>query len=182
MHRRLFLLAVTSLMIFATTFATVDLMSPESGVGRAFGSSGEALNLQDQTATKLKSNQRCLSARRAECQRAGEENKAPEAEFKVSAQKITLPCKEGETDQTCTPSDSQQVQLQTNATDTDGDTLSFTYSTTGGTIKGEGPEAKWDLTGARPGAYTATVEVDDACGCVTFSTVKVEVARCPDCK
>ncbi len=125
--------------------------------------------------------------RGADCQRAGEANTAPEAELAASAEKITLRCKEGSTDQNCTPSPDQKVQLSTSATDADGDTLSYTFSTTGGTItggttEGKGSKVTWDLTDAQPGTYTATVEVDDTCGCIAFSSVKVEVARCPDCR
>ena len=78
----------------------------------------------------------------------------------------------------CTPT-SSQVQLSANATDPDGDTLLYTYSTTGGRIVGDGPNATLDLTGVAPGTYTVTVEVDDGCGCVAFSTTEVTVERCP---
>jgi hypothetical protein len=77
------------------------------------------------------------------------------------------------------PSNSQ-VQLTTTATDPDGDTLLYTYTTTGGRIVGEGPNVTLDLTGVQPGSYTVTAEVDDGCGCVAFSTTTVNVAACPD--
>ena len=82
-------------------------------------------------------------------------------------------------DPACTPT-SQQVALSTQATDPDGDTLLYTYSTTGGTITGSGPNATLDLTGAQPGTYTVTVEVDDGCGCVAFSTTtgRIELTAC----
>ena len=32
-----------------------------------------------------------------------------------------------------------------------------------------------------PGTYTASVEVDDGCGCITSSSTSVTVANCPDC-
>jgi len=79
----------------------------------------------------------------------------------------------------CTPT-SSSVQLAASATDPDGDTLLYTWSTTGGRITGDGPNVAWDLSGVAPGTYTATVEVDDGCGCVAFSstTVTVEACRC----
>jgi len=72
-----------------------------------------------------------------------------------------------------------QVQLTTNASDPDGDTLLYTYSVTGGRIVGEGPNVSWDLSGVQPGTYTSTVEVDDGCGCVAFSSTTVNVTECP---
>ncbi len=71
-----------------------------------------------------------------------------------------------------------QVQLTTNASDPDGDTLLYTYSVTGGRIVGEGPNVSWDLSGVQPGTYTSTVEVDDGCGCVAFSSTTVNVTEC----
>jgi hypothetical protein len=68
------------------------------------------------------------------------------------------------------------------ATDPDGDTLLYTYSTTGGRITGEGATVTWDLSGLAPGTYTASVEVDDGCGCISFSSTTVTIANCPDCK
>ncbi len=76
------------------------------------------------------------------------------------------------------PPDSR-VQLTASANDPDGDTLLYTWSTTGGRIVGDGPNVAWDLAGVQPGTYSATVEVDDGCGCVAFSTTSVNVAACP---
>jgi hypothetical protein len=73
------------------------------------------------------------------------------------------------------------VALTANANDPDGDTLLYTYNTTGGRITGEGPNVSWDLTGVQPGTYTATVEVDDGCGCVSFSSTTATVAACTGC-
>src|SRR5205085_11676274 len=36
-------------------------------------------------------------------------------------------------------------------------------------------------TGVQPGTYTSTVEVDDGCGCVAFSSTTVTVAGCTGC-
>jgi hypothetical protein len=103
--------------------------------------------------------------------------------FAASSASITLPCPNpGETSDTCTPSNSQQVQLATGATDPDGDTLLYSYTVTGGRITGEGANVTWDLTGASPGTYTATVEVDDGCGCIAFQSTSVTVAACTGCE
>src|SRR5205085_1059515 len=70
------------------------------------------------------------------------------------------------------------VALSATATDPDGDTLLYTWSTTGGRVTGDGPNATLDLTGASPGTYTVTVEVDDGCGCVAFTSTTVTVNVC----
>jgi hypothetical protein len=70
------------------------------------------------------------------------------------------------------------VQLAANATDPDGDTLLYTWSTTGGRITGDGANVTWDLSGVQPGTYTASVDVDDGCGCIAFSSTTVTVERC----
>ena len=73
------------------------------------------------------------------------------------------------------------VGLTANATDPDGDTLLYTYTVSGGRVTGEGANVSWDLSGVGPGKYTATVEVDDGCGCISFSSTEVTIAGCPDC-
>ena len=109
-------------------------------------------------------------------------NQPPTVNLTASTARVVLAaeCAAGQIpDPACTPTGSPTVQLSANATDPDGDTLLYTYSTTGGTIRGDGPNATLDLTGVGPGTYTVTVEVDDGCGCVAFSTTTVTVERCP---
>ena len=83
---------------------------------------------------------------------------------------------------TCPTTPTTSVGLTTTATDPDGDTLLYTYSVTGGRITGDGANATWDLSGLAPGTYTASVEVDDGCGCVSFSSTTVTIAECADCR
>ncbi len=56
------------------------------------------------------------------------------------------------------------VSLHVNASDPDNDTLTYTYSATGGTVEGTGAEARWTTTGLAVGTYTATAKVDDGKG------------------
>ncbi len=109
-------------------------------------------------------------------------NQAPTVTLSASSTSIILPCPPGRLPR-CDPgpSASQQVQLTANATDPDGDTLLYTYNVSGGRITGEGPNVTWDLTGVQPGTYTANVEVDDGCGCISFASVTVTVADCSQC-
>lgn len=70
------------------------------------------------------------------------------------------------------------AELTTEAVDPDGDELKYTYSATGGRIKGDGQNVTWDLTGLAPGTYTVSVEFDDQCGCVGFTSLNVTVEKC----
>ncbi|HXI22649.1 MAG TPA: hypothetical protein VNG71_02160 [Pyrinomonadaceae bacterium] len=109
-------------------------------------------------------------------------NQPPTVTLAASSSTITLPCAAGTHSSGACPSGaSSSVQLTANATDPDGDTLLYTYSTTGGRVSGQGGTATWDLSGLGPGTYTASVDVDDGCGCITSSTTTVTIASCSDC-
>lgn len=71
------------------------------------------------------------------------------------------------------------VAISATASDPDGDTLTYKWTTTGGRIVGEGANVSFDSTGLAPGEYTITCEVDDGCGCVAFDTKTVRVETCP---
>ncbi|MDT7602394.1 MAG: hypothetical protein QOF61_391 [Acidobacteriota bacterium] len=108
-------------------------------------------------------------------------NNPPTVTVSASQARVTLAAQcspDQMPDPNCTASGST-VSLTANATDPDGDTLLFTWSTTGGRITGDGPNVTWDLSGVAPGSYTASVEVDDGCGCIAYSSTTVVVDRCP---
>ena len=67
------------------------------------------------------------------------------------------------------------INLWASANDPDDNNLLFTYTSTGGRITSEGHMAVLDLLGPTSGTYTTTVEVDDGCGCVTFSSATVTI-------
>ena len=107
-------------------------------------------------------------------------NQPPTVSVTAASSTVTLAAECGSGQRpvaTCTPT-SPTVALSANATDPDGDTLLYTWSTTGGKISGDGPNATLDMSGAAPGTYTVTVEVDDGCGCIAFNTTTVTVNRC----
>jgi hypothetical protein len=109
-------------------------------------------------------------------------NQPPTVNLTASSSRVVLAadCGSGQgPNPNCTPT-STSVQLAANATDPDGDTLLYTYTTSGGRIVGDGPNATLDLSGVAPGTYTVSVEVDDGCGCIAFSSTTVTVERC-DC-
>lgn len=107
-------------------------------------------------------------------------NQPPTVTLSAGTSTITLPCDPPYITQ-CPLSNNQNVDLTANASDPDGDTLLYTYTTTGGRISGDGARVAWDLAGAQPGTYTATVEVDDGCGCVSFSSTTVTIEKCTRC-
>ncbi|HYE13056.1 MAG TPA: hypothetical protein VD968_01290 [Pyrinomonadaceae bacterium] len=110
-------------------------------------------------------------------------NQPPTVTLSASSSRVVLPAECATTEEPCagcTPTAST-VSLSASATDPDGDTLLYTYTTTGGRITGDGPNATLDLTGVAPGTYTVTVEVDDGCGCIAFNSTTVTVERCTCC-
>src|SRR5205823_5953987 len=109
-------------------------------------------------------------------------NQPPTVSLTAASSRVVLPA-ECTADQIPDPncaSTAATVALSATATDPDGDTLLYTWSTTGGKVTGDGPNVAWDLSGAAPGTYTATVEVDDGCGCISYANTSVTVTAC-DC-
>ena len=72
-----------------------------------------------------------------------------------------------------------KVQLSATASDPDGDTLLYSWTSTGGRIVGDGTATVFDTAGLAPGDYTITVEVNDGCGCVAFDSKTIRVTECP---
>lgn len=74
-----------------------------------------------------------------------------------------------------------RLQLRANARSPEGRALRYRWRSTGGRVEGDGPTPSWDLTGVRPGVYTATVEVDSSIGaegCMAFASAIVYVNEC----
>ncbi len=73
----------------------------------------------------------------------------------------------------------EKVHITANASDPDGDTLTFTWQTNGGQIVGTGSAVDLDTTGAAAGNYTVTGRVDDGRGGAADCTVAVEAKTVP---
>jgi hypothetical protein len=86
------------------------------------------------------------------------------------------------TSDSCPTSANSDVQLEAVATDPDNDILLYTWSVTGGRISGEGKMVTWDLSGAAPGTYTVSVDIDDGNLHRASSSTTVTIAGCPDCR
>jgi outer membrane protein OmpA-like peptidoglycan-associated protein len=56
------------------------------------------------------------------------------------------------------------VAVSATASDPDNDPLTYTWSSTGGRIDGDGPQVRWVSTGTTTGSYKVTAHVDDGRG------------------
>ncbi|MGB6200493.1 MAG: hypothetical protein WBF35_13190 [Candidatus Acidiferrales bacterium] len=73
----------------------------------------------------------------------------------------------------------EKVHITANASDPDGDTLTFTWQTNGGQIVGTGSTVDLDTTGVAAGNYTVTGRADDGRGGAADCTVAVEAKTPP---
>jgi len=80
----------------------------------------------------------------------------------------------------CSPD--REVKLAANASAPDNIQLLFTWTVTGGTVRGEGREVTWDLSGLAEGTYTATVELNDGNQHTATGSTTVTIALCSGCE
>ena len=66
-----------------------------------------------------------------------------------------------------------------NATDPDNDTLTYTWTATGGTVDGTGARVRWNSAGLAAGSYIVTARVNDGRGGTTTCTAEIRVAQRP---
>jgi outer membrane protein OmpA-like peptidoglycan-associated protein len=57
--------------------------------------------------------------------------------------------------------------------------LTYSYTATGGTVEGNGTDARWNSSGAAVGTYTVTAKVDDGKGGTTSCTANIDVQEKP---
>jgi hypothetical protein len=73
----------------------------------------------------------------------------------------------------------EKIHITTNASDPDGDPLTYTWRTNGGQLSGSGAAADLDTSGLAPGNYTVTVRVEDGRGGAADCSLTVEVKAVP---
>jgi outer membrane protein OmpA-like peptidoglycan-associated protein len=73
----------------------------------------------------------------------------------------------------------EKVHITTNASDPDGDPLTYTWLANSGQIVGNGAAVDFDTTGLAPGNYSVTVRVDDGRGGAADCSSTVEVKAVP---
>jgi hypothetical protein len=82
----------------------------------------------------------------------------------------------------CTETGGPKVQLNAKAVSPGGNPIKYRWTTSGGTITGEGPIVTWDMTGLKPGYHKASLDIltNGSDGeCHAFSSVSVLVNACP---
>src|SRR5712691_9041141 len=72
------------------------------------------------------------------------------------------------------------VAVRVNASDPDNDPLTYSYSATGGTVLGTGPDARWSSTRVAVGAYTVNAKVDDGKGGTASCAADIKVEEKPN--
>ncbi len=75
---------------------------------------------------------------------------------------------------------SDTVAIHVNASDPDNDPLTYSYTTTGGTVDGSGPDARWNVGSAAAGSYTVTVQVNDGKGGTASCATDIKVEERPN--
>jgi outer membrane protein OmpA-like peptidoglycan-associated protein len=66
------------------------------------------------------------------------------------------------------------------ASDPDNDPLTYSWTTTGGTVEGTGPEVRWNSSGATVGTYSVKIRVDDGRGGTADCSADIRVEPRPN--
>lgn len=72
------------------------------------------------------------------------------------------------------------VAIHVNASSPQGDPLAYSYTATGGTVDGTGPDVRWNSTGAAVGGYTVTAAVNDGKGGTASCATDIKVEERPN--
>src|SRR5580698_3237842 len=75
---------------------------------------------------------------------------------------------------------SATVAVHVNASDPDNDPLTYSYTATGGTVDGSGPDARWTVGDAAAGTYTVTAAVNDGKGGTASCATDIKVDPRPN--
>jgi hypothetical protein len=81
----------------------------------------------------------------------------------------------------CSDAAGSQVQLTAAAISPDGKPIKYKWTTSGGTISGEGPQVIWNLAGLKAGYHKASLDIASPGNdgeCQAFSSVTVLVTPC----
>jgi outer membrane protein OmpA-like peptidoglycan-associated protein len=74
---------------------------------------------------------------------------------------------------------SDVVTVHVNANSPDNLPMTYNYTASGGTVDGNGPDARWNPSGVDPGSYTVTAKVDDGKGGTASCTAEIRVEEKP---
>lgn len=70
--------------------------------------------------------------------------------------------------------------VRANASDPDGDTLTYSWRSTGGAVEGSGSEVRWNSSGTTAGTYAVKVRVDDGHGGAADCSADIRVEPRPN--
>jgi len=73
-----------------------------------------------------------------------------------------------------------KTAARADASDPDNDPLTYSWAASGGSIEGNGPDARWNSSGVTPGTYTIKVRVDDGRGGTADCSAEVRVEPQPN--
>ncbi|HKT46758.1 MAG TPA: hypothetical protein VJP87_04475 [Candidatus Acidoferrales bacterium] len=73
----------------------------------------------------------------------------------------------------------ERATVTCNGSDPDNDSLTYTYTATGGQVVGSGPKVQFDSTGLSPGSYTVKCQVNDGRGGTADASTNVDVQEPP---
>jgi outer membrane protein OmpA-like peptidoglycan-associated protein len=68
-----------------------------------------------------------------------------------------------------------EIAVRGQASDPDSDPLTYSWTATGGTVEGSGPDVRWNSSGVVAGGYTVSLRVDDGRGGVARCSTDVQV-------
>lgn len=74
----------------------------------------------------------------------------------------------------------EPVAIHVAATDADNDPLTYSYTASGGTVDGNGPDVRWNPSGLALGSYTVNAKVDDGKGGTASCATDVAVNKRPN--
>ncbi|HEY8714368.1 MAG TPA: OmpA family protein [Candidatus Acidoferrum sp.] len=72
------------------------------------------------------------------------------------------------------------VAIHVTASDPDNDNLTYSYTATGGTVEGTGPDGRWSSNGVNEGPYTVNAKVDDGRGGSATCSADIKVEPKPN--
>jgi outer membrane protein OmpA-like peptidoglycan-associated protein len=72
------------------------------------------------------------------------------------------------------------VAVSATASDPDNDPLTYSWSSSGGHVDGDGPHVRWLSAGAPVGSYTVTLHVDDGRGGAASCTAEIRIETKPN--
>lgn len=72
------------------------------------------------------------------------------------------------------------VAVNATASDPDNDPLTYTWSSNGGRVDGDGPQVRWLSAGAPAGSYTVTLHVDDGRGGAASCSTDIRIEPKPN--